>query len=265
MYYNENLRILLALSRMISILYVPNEVSRSRSNISQHGLIPRVSQLSRLSLSLWPLDAVAVLKSLHNLQYLKLFTGSICGDELLDLPSTLCSLDVVTLSLCMAQDFSGALETHFTCLKTIRAENLIISNKEELAHFLTGSKDVLEEFSCLRTSDFLCKDFVDILERGYFRNLKRLGLKADWLEDETLEKIATHCSELLVADFSKCRRITGVGIKSLLSKAGSKIEHVDLTMCEAVSFDAVEWARARGVRVKYGNGQEMKAQRKVRY
>lgn len=57
--------------------------------------------------------------------------------------------------------------------------------------------------------------------------------------------------------------VTGVGVKQLVSSLNLKT--LDLSQCRSVSPDAVEWARAKGVIVKYWISDDTAGGRKLRY
>ena len=79
--------------------------------------------------------------------------------------------------------------------------------------------------------------------------VERLALPLCGVSDIALGLIAKHCPQLRALDVSANPELTGAGVVSVVSKAGAKLEELNLTHCLGVSPDAVEWARQKGVRV----------------
>jgi hypothetical protein len=44
-------------------------------------------------------------------------------------------------------------------------------------------------------------------------------------------------------------RLTGVGLKQLITGLGGTLKHLTLTACDGVGHDAVDWASRQGVEV----------------
>ena len=124
------------------------------------------------------------------------------------------------------------------------------------APWLDWLSDSLGSLQSLRISDWE-KSFngplvVGRFERlGPFESLTNLSLDSCSLDDDDLLEITTRCPNLVDLDLSNNDRITGVGLKELVNGLSKTIRSVYLVNCEAVSGDAVDWARNRGVRVRY--------------
>ena len=106
----------------------------------------------------------------------------------------------------------------------------------------------------------------DYTADGAFANLTNLLLCGIGLDDKLLALFAEHCPALERASFDENPKITGVGVRCLVEKKGEKLDVLSLMHCEAVSVDAVEWARSEGVTVYYGFPSSRSVQgKKVRY
>ncbi len=101
-------------------------------------------------------------------------------------------------------------------------------------------------------------------EQGVFAKLVDLELAHLRLDDQTVEALARHAPALERVDL-RCTQITGISVKALLASANSKLRWLNLDLCTSVSVDAVDYARSKGVEVRYSLSEELKGARRVRY
>ncbi|KAF2100976.1 hypothetical protein NA57DRAFT_55047 [Rhizodiscina lignyota] len=95
-------------------------------------------------------------------------------------------------------------------------------------------------------------------------NIEELGLESSELTDEIAETIPDILPRLRRIGLA-WTQITGVTIKALVQKLPKgQLEFLDVSYCQSLSPDAVDWAKAQGVRVKYsmaegfsGNGRRV--------
>ena len=123
------------------------------------------------------------------------------------------------------------------------------------AAWLDWISDSLTSLRSLRVSDW-DRDWhgsiVEKLEKSEpMKALKNLELESCCLDDEDLLGIAAHCPNLVNLDLSNNDNVTGVGLKELVNRLSRTIKSICLINCEGVGRDAVEWARCKGVRVRY--------------
>lgn len=88
--------------------------------------------------------------------------------------------------------------------------------------------------------------FLRLLKGGHLQHLAFLSLKFSSLIDGHIDLFLEHCSELEELRLTHAR-ITGVFITALLNAPGCRVRRLALADCMAVSPDAIEWARRRGV------------------
>ena len=93
-------------------------------------------------------------------------------------------------------------------------------------------------------------DLVRLTLSGFFLGIEELAMKATDVDDEVAETLALHLPSLTTLDLSHTR-VTGVGVKALAEKPGSKLKLLNLNHCRDVGRDAVEYARWRGIDVSY--------------
>ena len=82
------------------------------------------------------------------------------------------------------------------------------------------------------------------------------------VNDDVAEKLALHLPSLTTLDLSHTR-VTGIGVKALVEKPGSKLKLLNLNHCRDVGRDAVEYARSRGINVshRFPDSKDAKAKR----
>jgi hypothetical protein len=68
------------------------------------------------------------------------------------------------------------------------------------------------------------------------------------LDDKRVMELVTQLPRLVFLDISGSR-ITGAGVKDIILKRDT-IRHLVLRDCMEISRDAVDWARAKGVKVE---------------
>ena len=90
----------------------------------------------------------------------------------------------------------------------------------------------------------------EIVAAGYLAEVEELGLRNTLVDDAVAKVLALNLAQLRVVDVA-FTKITGVGVKALCLKSGNGLERLNLQHCTGVSFDAVEWARGKGVEVLY--------------
>lgn len=89
-------------------------------------------------------------------------------------------------------------------------------------------------------------EFMSLLDTGLLSKLTFLAISLPDLDDDQMARIATRCPMLEDVEL-KGLRITGVTVKELCSHTA--IKKLNLLSCLAVSPDAIDWARGRGVKV----------------
>lgn len=119
--------------------------------------------------------------------------------------------------------------------------------------------------------DFADSEFLlpDLTEKGILARcpgIEELGLTHCALDDkkgETLP-ILLHCLRRVDLSYTK---VTGVTVRALVQKLPKgQLEWLNVSYCDMLSPDAVEWARAQGVSVKYSMGERGGGKgRKIRY
>ncbi|KAL9595625.1 MAG: hypothetical protein Q9219_006331 [cf. Caloplaca sp. 3 TL-2023] len=98
---------------------------------------------------------------------------------------------------------------------------------------------------------------------GYMDHVVDLDLSGLAITDETVESLASRAQQLRKIRLGGTN-VTGISVKSLVMKAGNKLDFLDIRDCRNVSSDAVAFARKTpGLRVRCGVSEE-KYGRKIR-
>ncbi|KAL8823641.1 MAG: hypothetical protein Q9191_005673 [Dirinaria sp. TL-2023a] len=105
----------------------------------------------------------------------------------------------------------------------------------------------LDLTSCTHLSS---EDMKHLTNSGYFSRLEELRIPRTWVDDHLAELLAANLSSLIILDISETK-VTGIGVKALVEKPGTKLQKLYLWYCNSVGVDAVEYARSCGIWVKF--------------
>lgn len=128
----------------------------------------------------------------------------------------------------------------------------LIPNKGKVTHLDIGG--------CIALS---CANLKELITHGYLEGVEDLVLKSCNLDDEIGMLIAGNLPRLKNLDLA-CTKITGVGVKALVIGLEGKLEHLCLDGCHSTSIDAIELARAIGVKVAFGFPDPLSGGRRIK-
>ena len=111
-----------------------------------------------------------------------------------------------------------------------------------------GKVTHLDIGSCVALSSDNLKE---LITQGYLEGIEDLGLKSCNVNDEIAMLLARNLPRLKNLDLAYTK-ITGVGVKALVTGLEGKMEHLCLDSCPDISVDAVVLARSMGVKVAFG-------------
>ena len=103
----------------------------------------------------------------------------------------------------------------------------------------------------------------DLITQGYLEAVEDLVLRSCNVNDEIAILIARNLPRLENLDFA-CSKITGVGVKALIIGLEGKLKQLCLDGCQSTNIDAVELARAMGVKVAFGFPDPLSGGRRIR-
>jgi hypothetical protein len=89
-------------------------------------------------------------------------------------------------------------------------------------------------------------DFDEVFTHPRLSKLVTLVIRSNEADNDTLDIVSKNCGTLERLGLVDAK-VTGVGIKKLISSQASKLQQLALTDCEGVSEDTYEWVRKQGV------------------
>ena len=128
----------------------------------------------------------------------------------------------------------------------------LLPNKGNLKHLDIGG--------CIALS---IANLKELITQGYLEGVEDLVLKSCTLDDEIAMLIARNLPRLKNLDLAHTK-VTGVGVKALIIGLQGKLERLDLDGCNSTSIDAVELARAMGVKVAFGFPDHLRGGRSIK-
>ncbi|KAM0804411.1 hypothetical protein BDR22DRAFT_818057 [Usnea florida] len=128
----------------------------------------------------------------------------------------------------------------------------LLPNKGNLKHLDIGG--------CIALS---IANLKDLITHSYLECVEDLVLKSCTLDDEIAILIARNLPRLKNLDLARTK-VTGVGVKALVIGLEGKLERLDLDGCNSTSIDAVEFARAMGVKVAFGFPDRLSGGRRIK-
>ncbi|KAL9000977.1 MAG: hypothetical protein Q9169_000461 [Polycauliona sp. 2 TL-2023] len=104
-----------------------------------------------------------------------------------------------------------------------------------------------------------------LINRGVMDHVVDLDLSGPRLKDSLIQLLSFRAFQLERINVA-WTAITGVGVKALVTKPGSKLQYLDITNCNHVSSDAVAFARhLKGLTVQCSQEEHRGKKKKIRY
>lgn len=238
------------------ILDVPTDRRRhSKPLLALHTLLTKIIGINTLGVHGWTVPAYLQsldFSNLHELQHLNISRLLATLPPLL--PSTVRTFQMANCS-CVPR-FLGVQGVRFVDFDLPQMTRLSLAGCFELslvdlqACLLPSKGKVthLDIGGCIALSSANLKE---LITHGYLEGIEDLVLKSCNIDDEIAMFIARNLPRLKNLDLA-CTKITGVGVKALVVGLEGKLEHLCLDGCHSTSIDAVELARALGVKVAFG-------------
>ena len=102
-----------------------------------------------------------------------------------------------------------------------------------------------------------------LAEGGYLKKVEELKFNNCDVDDGVAIAIAENCSVLKRLSLANTK-ISGVGIKAIVTALEGKLEYLNLDGCKNTAYDAVEWTRSKGVRVAFSSLDRGRGGKKIR-
>ena len=220
---------------------------------TQSSLLDRIPKIRDLTLQGWThsWSSLPAFSCLEELQVLDISDTTVPEFPLL--PN---SLQKLVMRNCSNYSFSSnESQTNIQQNKLVHLTSLIVGGvyalgQDALPTLLKPNKGNLEELHVPNGWLFETREIMSLAELGFFKNLVSLDLGGTEIDDRNMETLIAQlpCLRYMALENN---HITGVGVKAIVLKPESKMEHLVLNHCDHVSSDAIEYARAKGIIVDF--------------
>ena len=146
---------------------------------------------------------------------------------------------------------------------TLSIEHCYSIQGNQLFSLLQQSKSRLRIFNVTGCNQLTVEDLNRLVLEGFLDETIDLRLASTAVKDETLQLLAKNLHRIKTLNLSNTE-ITGIGIKALALKPHGRLENLALRWCNLVSVDAVDFAKACGIRVNYSFPEHKGKAKKVR-
>lgn len=162
-----------------------------------------------------------------------------------------------------AQSRDNIIDSNMTNLISLSMANVTTLHTLSLHDLLEPNKGNLKELN-VNGCPFLDATSMLLLGKaGYLKEVVSLDMGNCNMDDRGVESLMACVPRLRYLALERTK-ITGVGVKAAVLKPEDNLEHLFIHNCQDVSRDAVEFARARGVKVEYYFPDVSRSGRRVR-
>ena len=105
--------------------------------------------------------------------------------------------------------------------------------------------------------------YVCLVSEGWLAKVEELKFNNCLVDDELAIAIAEGCPVLRRLSLANTK-VSGVGVKAVVTALEGKLEYLNLDGCKNTAYDAVEWARSKGVRVAFSISEPRRGGKKLR-
>ena len=256
------------MSKLRTLTLDAPKAARRRGNtmLALETLLTKIPNIRTLSVQGWVVahgfQAQCIdFSNLHQLQHLDISRlNAILPPQL---PST---IRAIAMAACnpfpgiQGVDFADFDLPEMTRLSLAGWPGLSLSDLQACLLPAKGKVTQLDIGGCITLSSASLKE---LITQGYLEAAEDLVLRSCNVDDEIATLIARNLFRLKNLDLA-CTRITGVGVKALVIGLEGKLEHLCLDGCHSTNIDAVELARATGVKVAFGFPDPLSGGRRIR-
>ena len=169
------------------------------------------------------------------------------------LPSSLQKLVMLRKSDCNFQSVpsqTNILNTQLTNLTSLMLGLVHTLCLPDLQALLEPNKGNLAELHVIGGHNLGREDWISFAEDGFMKEVVSLDLGNNVVDDRAIERVVRGTPRLRYLNL-EYTIITGVGVKAVVLELEGILEHLIINNCTAVSLDAVEFTRAKGVKVDF--------------
>ena len=105
--------------------------------------------------------------------------------------------------------------------------------------------------------------YIGSVTQGWLAKVEELKFNNCLVDDELAIDIAENCPVLRRLSLANTK-VSGVGVKAVVTALEGKLEYLNLDGCKNTAYDAVEWARSKGVRVAFSFSEPRRGAQKLR-
>ena len=175
----------------------------------------------------------------------------------LELPS---SIHTLNISKCRLE--SGTIEWEASRLVRLEMAHILNISGESLLKLLEPNKGNLIYLD-ISATPYEQSLYKWLAEGGYLEKVEELKLNNCPVDDELAIAIAENCPVLRRLSLANTK-VSGVGVKAVVTALEGKLEYLNLDGCKSTAYDAVEWARSKGVRVAFSFSEPRRGAKKLR-
>ena len=226
-------------------------------------LLARIIGIQNLSVQGWSVPPILNedFSSLRQLQHLDI--SRLDAALIPQLPSTLLTLSMAGANVHIwipGVSFADFDLPHMVRLSMAGWSELSLGDLQACLIPNKGKATHLDVGECIALSSANLKE---LITHGYLEAVEDLVLKSCNIDDEVAMLIARNVPRLKSLDVSNTK-ITGVGVKALVVGLEGRLEHLCLDGCRSTNIDAVELARAAGLKVAFGFPDPLSGGRRIR-
>lgn len=149
-----------------------------------------------------------------------------------------------------AQSHDNIVDSNMSNLTSLSMANVTTLHPLSLYALLESNKGNLKELNVNGCHEVDSASLSLLGKAGYLKEVVSLDVGNCNIDDRSVESLMTYVPRLRYLALERTK-ITGVGVKAAVLKPQDNLEHLFIHNCQDVSRDAVEFARARGVKVDY--------------
>ena len=223
-------------------------------------LLAATPNVRELTIANWDIPYLRPLPSPNFASLCKLESLDMSGVVMpspLELPS---SIHTLNISKCRLE--SRTIEWEASRLVRLEMANTVKISGELLLELLEPNKGnlIYLDISATLYDQSLYKLLADA---GYLGKVEELKLNNCHVDDELAFAIAENCPLLKRLSLANTK-ITGVGVKAIVTVLEGKLGYLNLDGCKNTAYDAVQWARSKGVAVAFSFSERGRGGKKLR-
>ena len=227
-------------------------------------LLDAIPNIRELTIANWHIGDLRPLRSPNFATLCKLESLDMSGVVMpfpLKLPSSIHTLNISKCRL-ESQILSSSIEWEASRLVRLEMAHTTKISGELLLELLEPNKGNLIYLDISATL-YDKSRYKLLADGGYLEKVEELKLNNCLVDDKLAFAIAENCPVLKRLSLANTR-VSGVGVKAIVTVLEGKLEYLNLDGCKNTAYDAVQWARSKGVRVAFSFSERGRGGKKLR-